>query len=435
MVPSLSRLLASDLEESVRQARPEIEPRGGKRGNVTEDRLLELEGDDGAGSRRPTASLGAMRRAARIEPWSWDIASNRVFLGDSESPASGPHFESPGSVPHPVPTELELDDFLSRLNQQDAVRLRARLEHAKASGDVLMESFSWSRDDGQNLHFQITAEPVINDEGAVIGFEGALQDQTRQREQESRLLASRKLEAIGHMASGVCHDFNNVFSVIKGFTDLIRDDMDPNHPVQADLIEIQGATEQGRRLLKQLTLFAPRDGRGKETLELHELLEERRLLLQQTLRPGVSLTLSPDAQVSRLKFHPSRLEQLVLNLIDNAGDAVGETGQVALSTRNLTVDVATECSDGGRLEPGLYLCVSVSDSGPGLGEERSRIFEPFFSTRRKGKGKGTGLGLSVCSYLAQEAGGGIDVSSTPQGSTFEVYLRVAAEVAEDELAG
>ncbi len=370
--------------------------------------------------RQTIAALRAVQRMARVEQWTWDVVGERVFrsdLGASETRA------------HPFPAELTVEEFLSRVAPEDAPRLEASMERVRLRPEHLTESFTFSGPDGRSVCLHVEAAPVADEGGRVTHFVGTLQDQTRQRELESQFFATQKLEAIGQMAGGIAHDFSNVLSVVKGFTELIRGDLPADSPIQADLKEIMGAADQGGRLIKQLMMFARKSKLGKESLDLHEMIEERKQMLKLCLKSGDELEVSLDAAEATLWLNRSQVEQLLLNLVGNAADAIGEKGQVSVSTRDLVLEEVRKCSDGGRLDPGSYLALTVRDNGMGIGEERGRIFEPLFTT--KPKGKGTGLGLSVCSYIAREARGGIDLTSSPgQGAAFEVFLPLQQGSAE-----
>lgn len=227
------------------------------------------------------------------------------------------------------------------------------------------------------------------------------------------------------MASGIAHDFNNVLSVIRGFADLLSEDIAPDSPQQGDLKEIRDAAEQGRRLAQQLLMFVRKEKPGAELLDVNVLIQEREQMLGLFLKSTVSLRLDLEASGARVRLNRSQFEQLLLNFVGNAGDAIdGEAGEVTVSTEPAWVGETRICADGGKLAPGHYLRLTVRDNGKGIGAERERIFEPLFTT--KGEGKGTGLGLSVCATLVREAQGAIDLESEPgQGTSFHIYLPLA----------
>ncbi len=315
-----------------------------------------------------------------------------------------------------------MDEFLRMVEPEDVGHLSSTLEQARSIPQRITESFTVRSGDGRGLHCYLDAVPVWDETGALVRYVGAIQDQTRQRDLESRLFGEQKLQALGQMASGIAHDFNNVLSVIRGFADLLSEDIAADSPQQGDLKEIRDAAEQGRRLAQQLLLFVRKKKPGVELLDVDGLIREREQMLGLFLKSTVSLRLDLDACGGQVRLNRSQFEQLLLNFVGNAGDAIdGEAGQVTVSTAQESVAAARICADGGKLAPGHYLRLTVRDNGKGIGAERERIFEPLFTT--KGEGKGTGLGLSVCASLVREAHGAIDLESEPgQGSSFHIYL-------------
>lgn len=394
-------LILSEVLTEMRQTNRELKATL-ERGRITEKALNST-----------VETLVETQRMARIEQWSWEIESGMLHRTD---PGVN-RFRS-----NPFPSPLSLDEFLRAVDPGDMVRISANLDKARLTSQRLMETFTVRGKDGRPVYCYLEAVPVWDETGVLVRYIGTIQDQTRRRDLESRLFGEQKLQSLGQMASGIAHDFNNVLSVIRGFADLLSEDIAADSPQQLDLKEIQDAAEQGRRLVQQLLLFVRKEKPGAELIDLNVLIADRAQMLRLYLPSNIVLVLELEARDALLRFNRSQLEQLLLNFVGNAGDAIENGGRVTVRTEDAVVEQSRVCADGGKLAPGRYLCLSILDTGPGIGEEKAaRIFEPLFTT--KGEGKGTGLGLSVCASLVREARGAIDLESSPgEGARFRVFL-------------
>jgi two-component system cell cycle sensor histidine kinase/response regulator CckA len=241
------------------------------------------------------------------------------------------------------------------------------------------------------------------------------------RRSEAHLRQAQKMEAIGRLAAGVAHDFNNVLSVIMSYGEALLDDLQPSNPMRADIEEIYGAASRGVRLTRQLLLFGRQQAADPKVVDLHEAVSGMENMLRRIVGSGVALTVVPPTSAARAKLDPSHLEQVILNLIVNARDALPSGGTVTLQTATVMLEAGDAVSHL-RTKAGLHVMLAVSDTGVGMdGETQTRIFEPFFTTKEVGKG--TGLGLSTVFGIVQQSGGGISVCSEPgKGTTFKVYF-------------
>jgi two-component system, cell cycle sensor histidine kinase and response regulator CckA len=248
------------------------------------------------------------------------------------------------------------------------------------------------------------------------------------RQSEEQLRQSQKMEAVGRLAGGVAHDFNNMLSVILSYVDLMASDFAPDDSRLADLAEIRNAGKRAADLTKQLLLFSRQPAIETKVLDLNELLANVRNLLARAAGDDVELVCRFGESPARVQANPGHLEQVLMNLVVNARDAMPGRGRMTIETSEV------ELTHGRKLgtlaaAPGPYVRIAVSDTGTGMDREtRERIFEPFFTT--KVRGKGTGLGLSTVFGIVQQSGGAIEVTSElGRGTTFEVYLpRVNASV-------
>lgn len=243
---------------------------------------------------------------------------------------------------------------------------------------------------------------------------------------ETELRQAQKMEAIGHMAGGIAHDFNNVLTAILSYASLARRNVDPDHPVYGKLVGIEESSQRAANLTHQLLAFARRQVVAPRTLNLNEVVLNLDKLLRRLINADIELVTLPGQGLNYVKVDPGQMEQVLVNLVVNARDAMPEGGKLTIRTANkmLSPEYAQKHVD---VTPGPYVSLSVSDTGMGITDEvRARIFDPFFTTKEPGKG--TGLGLATCYGIVRQNGGHIQVDSEPnKGTTFHIYLPCVAE--------
>ena len=247
------------------------------------------------------------------------------------------------------------------------------------------------------------------------------------RVSQERLHESQKLEAVGQLAGGIAHDFNNLLLVVQGYTGVVADSLDEDDPRAADLAEAQAAADRAAALTKQLLTFARREVAAPVTLDVNDALKRLEQMLRRVIRTNIALEVALDPAAGSTTIDPVQLEQVVLNLVLNARDAIADRGRITLSSTQIDVDETFARQHPG-IAPGRYVVIGVRDDGVGMPHEvAERIFEPFFTT--KPRGTGTGLGLAVTHGIVREAGGSVSVYSEPGlGSSFSVYLPAAESV-------
>jgi signal transduction histidine kinase/response regulator RpfG family c-di-GMP phosphodiesterase len=255
---------------------------------------------------------------------------------------------------------------------------------------------------------------------AGILFDG-YQRQQRETALEEQLRQSQKVEAIGRLAGGVAHDFNNILTAILGYGELMLMKMKPDDPLRGNTEEIRKAAERAAALTRQLLAFSRKQILEPKVLNLNEVVNELSKMLSRMIDEDIELTIHGAKDLGRVRVDPGQIEQVIINMAVNARDAMPKGGKLTIETGDVVLDesYAAEHAD---VAPGNYVTISISDTGTGMDAEvRSRLFEPFFTTKEKGKG--TGLGLATCYGIVKQSGGHISVYSEPGcGTTFRIYL-------------
>ena len=276
--------------------------------------------------------------------------------------------------------------------------------------------------DGKHLNVSISVSPIRNTEGNIIGASAIARDITSQKRAEDLLRQAQKMEAIGRLAGGVAHDFNNILGIILACEDLVRRHVNSDGLHYLD--NLWEATQRGAALTRQLLSFSRKQALQPEVMDLRERLKQVNRLLRPLMGDDVQITILPNAEPAIVEADPSQIDQVVLNLAVNARDAMPSGGKLILetATRDLDEDFAEQHPP---MKAGRYVMLAVSDNGCGMNDETvSRIFEPFFTTKEIGKG--TGLGLATVYGIIKQSGGHVWVYSEPgRGTTFKIYLPCA----------
>jgi PAS domain S-box-containing protein len=253
-----------------------------------------------------------------------------------------------------------------------------------------------------------------------------------EREKEEQLRQSQKMEAVGQLAGGIAHDFNNLLTAIIGYSEMTLRRVEPESPVWRNVEEIRKAGTRAASLTRQLLAFSRKQVLQAKVLDINSVVVEMNKLLRRLIGENIELLtlLAPD--LGRVKADPGQIEQVLMNLVVNARDALADGGKITIETTNVDLD---DDSDGSHasVTPGEYVLISVSDTGTGMdAATQERIFEPFFTT--KAVDKGTGLGLSTVYGVVKQSGGNISVSSeVGTGTTFKVYLPRVEATTDDGL--
>jgi len=268
---------------------------------------------------------------------------------------------------------------------------------------------------------------LINWEGkpATLNFLTNITERKR-AEEEMNLLQeqfrhSQKMEAIGRLAGGIAHDFNNLLTIIKGYSQLSLHELKEENPLKGNLEEINRASEKATDLTRQLLSFSRSQMMEMRVIDLNNIVRNLDKMLRRVIGEGVELITFLADDLGRIKVDPGQIEQVIMNLVVNAKDAMPSGGKLAIETANVELDETYVCSHIG-VKPGRHVMLLVSDTGMGMAPEvKKKVFEPFFTTKEKDKG--TGLGLSTVYGIVKQSGGDIWVYSEPgYGTTFKIYF-------------
>jgi two-component system, cell cycle sensor histidine kinase and response regulator CckA len=277
-------------------------------------------------------------------------------------------------------------------------------------------------------HFLASFFPVRGPGGEIDGVGVVILDTTERKQLEEQLLQSQKMEAVGRLAGGVAHDFNNILTAIKSYSELLIEDMSAGRGRVEDVQEIREAADRAATLTRQLLAFSRQQMLRPRVLDLNTTVRDLKNMLDRIIGADIELNtrLAPD--LGMLTADPGQIEQILMNLVVNARDAMPEGGRVDIETANVELD-GDYSRTHAATPAGPYVMLAVSDTGLGMSREtQKRMFEPFFTTKEKGQG--TGLGLSTVYGIVKQSGGSIWVYSEPaRGTTFKIYLpRVSASV-------
>ena len=280
---------------------------------------------------------------------------------------------------------------------------------------------------GETIPVEVSAVPKSK---GGQGVREVLRNISERKNLEHQLLQAQKMEAIGTLAGGVAHDFNNMLGVILGYTEIMFQTMSPEDSDYANLEEVYKAARRSADLTRQLLAFARKQTIEPRVLDLNNTVDGMLKMLSRLIGEDIDLAWRPGANIWPVKIDPAQIDQVLANLCINARDAISGVGKVTIETKNMIFD-ETYCAKHFGFEPGQYVMLAVSDNGCGMDKKTlEKVFEPFFTTKELGKG--TGLGLSTVYGIVKQNEGFINVYSEPgQGTSFKIYIR-AHEVVYSE---
>ena len=321
----------------------------------------------------------------------------------------------------------DAENWLQRIHPDDHAAVQ-EAEAAGMQGKSFQAEYRVIRKDGRTVWISDTATITGGSENHPV-MEGIMVDISERKLMENQSQQARRMEAIGRLAGGIAHDFNNLLTIIKGYTELARQRTEGQSALRNDIEKIDDASERAAALVRQLLAFSRKQVLQPKNLDLNSVVSGLEQLLKRLMSEDVRMQVKMSPDLGIIKADPSQIEQVLMNLVVNARDAMPSGGKLIIETCNVDLD-QTYASEQVSVKAGRYVMLAVSDTGSGMNAETvAHIFEPFFTT--KGGMRGTGLGLSTTYGIVKQSGGYIWVYSEPQhGTTFKVYLPRIDEIAE-----
>jgi PAS domain S-box-containing protein len=289
-------------------------------------------------------------------------------------------------------------------------------------GPIFDAHYALDRTDGKRVLLSVNGAPLRDSAGKISGAVFSLADITAQRQLQESFFQAQKMESVGRLAGGVAHDFNNMLSVINGYSEMLLNRMATGDPLRAEVKEILGAGRRSEMLVRQLLAFARKQTIAPVRMDLNKTVTTTLKMLSRIIGEDIRLVWAPARDLWPVRMDPAQLDQILSNLVVNARDAItGGGGKVTIETGKALFD-QEYCDANAGFLPGQYVLLAVSDNGSGMDRQTlSHVFEPFFTT--KPQGQGTGLGLATVYGIVRQNDGFINIYSEPgQGTTIKIYL-------------
>lgn len=359
-----------------------------------------------------------LSKATNDAVWDWNLQTDELWWSDG--------FESLFGFSR-AEQEPDSTSWTNRIHPDDRDWVIAEVDEAiKGNGDSWSGEYRFARKDG-SYAFVLDRGYLIRDpEGVAVRMVGGMTDLTDRRNLEAQLRQSQKMEAIGQLAGGVAHDFNNILTVINGYSDLLLRQTSESDRAHKALTGIMDAGKRAEGLTRQLLAFSRRQVLAPRILQINGIISDTTKMMGRLIGENIELELRLSSDLRLVKVDPGQFEQILVNLAVNARDAMPNGGKLLIETANVQLD-RHYCNAISGLESGNYISVSMSDTGVGIPDEiKQHIFEPFFTTKEVGKG--TGLGLATVFGIVKQSGGHVTLySEVGVGTTFRVYLPIVSE--------
>ncbi|HMD16361.1 MAG TPA: PAS domain S-box protein, partial [Terriglobales bacterium] len=340
----------------------------------------------------------------------WNAAAERIF-GFSREEAMGRH----ASFMVPPAFRQQVDEVGQRLVAQKGGERSTNENITK---------------DGRTISCEWYNTPLVDESGRVLGVASLVQDVTERVALEEKLRQSQKMEAVGRLAGGVAHDFNNLLTVIIGYSQILAEGVPAPSRLKDATMQIRSAADRAAGITRQLLAFSRKSILSPRVIDLNDVMMNIDTMLRRLIGEDIEILTVPGRDLGTVKADPGQVEQVIMNLVVNARDAMPSGGKLTLETENAELDEAY-ARDHAPVQPGRYVMLAVSDTGTGMtADTQAHIFEPFFTTKEVGKG--TGLGLSTVYGIVKQSGGYVWVYSEPdQGTTFKIYFPRIDQPAEE----
>lgn len=290
------------------------------------------------------------------------------------------------------------------------------------SGRIWRGTFKNKRKDGSLYTEDATISPVFDAKGGIVNYVAVKHDITEKIHLEAQLSQSQKMEAVGQLSGGIAHDFNNLLSIINGYSQMLLKDSELNSPDRHHVEEILRAGDRASSLTRQLLLFSRREVLKPKIIDLNMIVSDMGKMLGRIVGENISMTITSSPSLWPIKADPGQVEQVIMNLVVNARDAMPVGGTLSVKTENMKINAENSHEHPAGIALGSYVILSVKDSGCGMDDNvKGHMFEPFFTTKEIGKG--TGLGLATVYGIVSQSGGYIDVqSAVGLGTCFRIYF-------------
>src|SRR5579862_4764847 len=332
--------------------------------------------------------------------------------------------------------ELAGSSYFDQVHPDDVYAAKQAVKAATATNPSGTVQYRMRHKDGNWHVIESGASAILDASGKVEKFVIVNRDVSEQRQLEEKFRQAQKMEAVGRLSGGVAHDFNNLLGVIIGYAEFLQESLDPENSLRGSVDEILKAGKRAASLTRQLLAFSRQQVLDPKVIDFNAVVLDMDKMLRRLIGEDIELSTVLGADLGRIKADQGQLEQVLLNLVVNARDAMPNGGKLLINTQNMVMDEAFVRRYPYPVQQGPYVCLTVTDSGIGMdAETKARAFEPFFTTKEKGKG--TGLGLSTVYGVVKQSGGYIDIYSAPgAGTTFKIYLpRVQDAITADAPAG
>ena len=299
---------------------------------------------------------------------------------------------------------------------------RARMiEQYRSTGRIRGVEVIWKRKGGKVITVLLSGRAVLDEQKQAVGFESIVEDVSEQRRLERQLRLTQRMEAVGQLAGGIAHEFNNMLAIIIGYSDVLAESFDPADALCGNLEQIKKAADRAATLTRQLLAFSRQQVLQSKVIDLNAAVTEMAKLLRRLVGENIELMVETDPSLGRVKADAAQVEQVIMNLATNARDAMPRGGKLTIKTANAELG-EPYTREHVTMPPGRYVVLSVTDTGGGMdAESLVHIFDPFYTTKEKRKG--AGLGLATVYGFVKQSGGYIWVDSElGKGSMFRVYL-------------
>ena len=328
------------------------------------------------------------------------------------------------------PEELQETSAHEQIHPEDLALVHDAAKEAQQTGFGRRIEYRMRHKDGTWRYLESTASAIRDDNGTIEKLVIVNRDITARHRLENQFRQAQKMEAVGRLSGGIAHDFNNLLGVIIGYSEILTEGLSLADPMRENVDEILKAGRRAASLTRQLLAFSRQQVLEPKALDLNEVVSDTERMLRRLVGEDIYFTTHLQNPLGTVKADPGQVEQVLMNLVVNARDAMPEGGHLVIETANVELDHVFVSRYSFPFKPGSYVLLTVSDTGVGMdAETQTHIFEPFFTT--KGKDKGTGLGLATVYGIIKQSGGYIEVlSERGSGSIFKIYLPQIQEAAQ-----